>query len=142
MVRTPGLSLSTAFPDLFRNWNEWFNEPAWPERSLTVPAVNITETDKAYSLSVAAPGLKREEFNVDVDGNTLTISAEQQESHEEKETNYNRCEYNYSSFSRSFVLPDDVKQDAIEAAYMDGVLQVTIPKKEVVQKPAAKVAVK
>lgn len=137
-----GLMLSRAFNDFLRPWNEWFTDSAWPERALTVPAVNITETDKSYNLSVAAPGMKKEDFNIDVQGNIISISAAKEESTEAKEKNYSRQEYNYSSFCRSFTLPDEVKQDAIEAEYKDGVLNLRLPKTEAAQKASKKIAIK
>jgi HSP20 family protein len=136
-----GLALSNGFNEFLRPWSDWFNEPAW-ERALSMPAVNISETDKSYNLSVAAPGLKKEDFNVAVDGNILTISSEKEKSTEDKGEDYSRREYNYSSFSRSFTLPEEVKQDAIEAEYKNGELLLTLPKREAEKKATTKVAIK
>lgn len=142
MARTnTGLSLGNAFNDFFSPWNDWFGTlPA--SRALTVPAVNINESGKAFTLSVAAPGLRKDDFHVDVQGNILTISAEQESSSEEKDDNYSRQEYNFSSFSRSFTLPESVKADAIEAEYKHGVLELTLPKREEDQQRSTKVDVK
>jgi HSP20 family protein len=71
-------------------------------------------------VSLAAPGMKKEDFKIDVDGNMLTISSEKEETKEEKEKKFTRKEYNYSSFSRSFTLPDEVNKEKIDAKYEDG----------------------
>jgi HSP20 family protein len=123
---------TTSFPsfvnDFFKPWNDWFENGF--EKTLSVPAVNITEADKQYNVSVAAPGMKKNDFKIDLDGDILTISAEKEETKEEKDKRYNRREYNYSSFSRSFTLPKEIKRDKIEAKYEDGVLNVVLPKNE------------
>ena len=118
------------FDEFFKPWNEWFGNGGLAARTVTIPAVNIVENKDDYKISVAAPGLKKTDFNIDVDGNTLTISSEKEESKEEKDARHTRKEYSYSSFSRSFTLPETVKQDNIEAVYEEGVLKVTLPKKE------------
>lgn len=125
-----------AFPafldEFFKPWNEWFNGG----RALTVPAVNITETREDYKVSVAAPGLKKGDFSILIDGNVLSISCEKEENKEEKDEKHTRKEYNYSSFSRSFTLPDEVNKEKIDAYYEDGVLKLTIPKKDEVKRTA------
>jgi HSP20 family protein len=80
--------------------------------------------------------LKKSEFNIDVESNMLTVSCEKEESKDEKNERYNRKEYNYSSFSRSFTLPEEVVKDKIEATYEDGVLHITLPKTEQAKKTA------
>jgi HSP20 family protein len=104
---------------------------------MTMPAVNIVENKEDYMVSLAVPGMKKDDFNIDVEGNMLTISSEKEESKEEKEDKYTRKEYNYSSFSRSFTLPDEVNKEKIEAKYEDGVLKLMLPKKEEAKKLAA-----
>ena len=128
-------SFPSVFEDFFKPWNEWFNGGVFG-KSLTVPAVNITENKEDYKLSVAAPGLKKDDFKIDVEGNMLTISREKEARKEEKDERYTRKEYSYSSFSRSFALPEEVNQEKIEAKYQDGVLKVTLPKKDDVKKLA------
>ncbi|HVW99165.1 MAG TPA: Hsp20/alpha crystallin family protein, partial [Candidatus Babeliaceae bacterium] len=96
-----------------------------------------TESKDDYQLSLAVPGMKKDDFNIDVNGSMITISSEKEESKEEKEKNYNRKEYNYSSFSRSFPLPDEVNKEKIDARYEDGVLKITLPKKEEAKKVVA-----
>ena len=127
--------LPSLFEDFFRPWNEMMDLPAWG-RTMNVPAVNIEDTADAYKLSLAVPGLKKSDFNIDVEGDMITISSEKEESKEEKDSRYTRKEYSYSSFSRSFTLPEEVNQEKIEANYQDGVLHVTLPKKEEAKKLA------
>ena len=129
--------MPSAFDDFFKPWNEWFDGGSW-SRTLKVPAVNITEHQGEYIVSLAAPGLKKEDFKIDVDGNMLTISSEKEENKEEKDERFTRKEYNYSSFSRSFNLPEEINQEKIDARYADGVLKVTLPCKDGTKKPSAK----
>ncbi|MCS6820030.1 MAG: Hsp20/alpha crystallin family protein [Chitinophagales bacterium] len=96
----------------------------------TMPAANIAETDKEYSIELAVPGFKKEEFKIKVDKDVLTISAESESETKEEKKEYTRREYNYSSFSRSFRLPDNVKDDAIKARYENGILKLSLPKTE------------
>jgi len=132
------------FNDFFKPWNEWFdNGGSLLGRAMNVPAVNITEEKDEYRVSLAAPGLKKDDFKLDVDGNILTISSEKEESKEEKDKRFTRKEYSYSSFSRSFTLPEEINREKIEAKYEDGVLKISLPRKEEAKKPAAKhIAVK
>lgn len=134
LTRTGDL-FPSLFDDFFKPWNEIFgNGGSLVPRALTVPAVNITDEKDEYKVSLAAPGLKKDDFRIDVEGNLLTISCEKEEKKEEKEKRHTRREYNYTSFSRSFTLPEDVKQDKIEAHYTDGVLHLSLPKKEEAKK--------
>lgn len=127
----------SVFEDFFKPWNEWLGNGGRWGRELNIPAVNVTENDNEYTLSVAAPGLKKSDFNIDVEGNMLTISTEKEESKEEKDAMYTRKEYNYSSFSRSFTLPEEVNKERVEAKYEEGVLKLTLPKKEEAKKMLA-----
>lgn len=122
--------LPSMFDDFFGPWNEWFDNNGLSSRALTVPAVNITEDKDCYKAELAAPGMNKDDFRLDVEGNILTISAEKEENKEEKDKKFTRKEYNYTSFSRSFTLPNEVKKEAIEAKYNNGVLQVILPKKD------------
>ncbi|MFN9710895.1 MAG: Hsp20/alpha crystallin family protein [Bacteroidota bacterium] len=119
-------TLPTLFDDFFKPWREWF-DAGW-ERVATVPAVNVTEDAGAYKISIAAPGLKKDDFKVNVEGNLITISAEKKEQKEEREEKYTRKEYNYTSFSRTFTLPENIKTDKIEAHYENGELTLALPK--------------
>ena len=131
------------FDDFFKPWNEWFDNGGLLGRAMNVPAVNITEQKDEYLVSLAAPGLKRDDFKLDVYGNMLTISSEKEENKEEKDKRFTRKEYSYSSFSRSFTLPEEINKEKIEAKYEEGVLKISLPRKEEAKKPAAKhIAVK
>ncbi|MBL7729218.1 MAG: Hsp20/alpha crystallin family protein, partial [Dinghuibacter sp.] len=125
------------FDDFFKPWNEWFDGEGnqW-KRMLTVPAVNIAENHNNYEVSLAVPGMKKDDFKIDVEGNMLTISSEKEESKEEKEKEYSRKEYSYASFSRSFTIPEMADSAKIEARYENGVLHLVIPKKEEAKKVA------
>ena len=105
----------------------------------SIPAVNIKETNENFVVEMAAPGMEKKDFKIELDGHTLTISSEKQDTHEEKEgESYNRKEFSYQSFYRTFHLPKDVVDaDKIKAKYENGLLQLEIPKKEEAkQKPA------
>lgn len=97
----------------------------------SMPAVNIVENDDAFEIEVAAPGLEKKDFKVTVDKGVLTISAEKETRKEEKENNYTRKEFNYSSFSRSFALPDTVSDEDIKGNYQNGVLKLSVKKKAI-----------
>jgi HSP20 family protein len=116
--------------DFFKPWNEWFDNAGFLAKTLKMPAVNITETKDHYQVSLAAPGLKKDDFKIDVEGNMLSISCEKEDSKEETEKKYTRREYSYRSFSRSFQLPEEVNLEKIDARYEDGVLHINLPRKE------------
>lgn len=130
--------LPTVFEEFFKPWNELFdNGSSFFGRIMTVPAVNILENKDGYKVSLAVPGMKKEDFNIDVEGNMITISCEREEDKEEKDEQFTRKEYNYSSFSRSFTLPEGVNNEKIEAKYEEGVLKLMLPKREETKKLAA-----
>jgi len=107
------------------------------------PAVNVSEDEKEYSIEVAAPGLSRKDFNLEIENDVLTISSEHKESKEENKTNFLRREFNYQSFKRSFQLPDTIDQEQIRATHEDGILKLTLPKKEeLVQKAYRQIEIK
>lgn len=131
------------FNEFFKPWNEWFENDRFFGRTLNVPAVNITEEKNEYLVALAAPGMKKEDFHIDMEGNMLTISSEKEETKEEKDKKFTRKEYSFSSFSRSFTLPDEVDKQKIEAKYEEGILKISLPFNEEVKKPTAKqIAVK
>lgn len=126
---TKRTGLPSVFDDFFRPWKDWASD-FYGVHALTVPAVNVTEDKDSYRLSMAAPGLKKSDFKIELEGALLTISAESESRKEEKDEKYSRQEYNYNSFSRSFHLPEGVSKEGIEAQYDDGVLKVRLPKNE------------
>ena len=107
------------------NMNEF-----WPTNGsrMNVPAVNVSETEMAFELDMAVPGKSKEDFDIVVENDTLSISSESETSSETEEKNFTRKEFNFNSFKRSFRLPENTKGDKIDAKYSDGVLHVIIPK--------------
>ncbi len=117
----------------------------WRARGGTMPSVNVAETNDEFLIEVAAPGMKRDNFKVELDTNVLTISYEVEEKHEEKDEklNFTRREFNYQSFQRSFSIPESkVDAEKISARYTDGILYLTLPKREEARmKPARQIAI-
>lgn len=118
-------------------WDELFGRDSYntglseDRTAFSVPAVNVMENNDNYQIEVAAPGLEKKDFNIDLDNNLLTISSEKEyKQEEENDGRYTRREFGYASFKRSFTLPDSVDADKIKAKYNEGVLHITIPKKE------------
>lgn len=103
-----------------------------------LPAANIKENDNEYLIELAAPGLSKKDFHLNIENDNLIISAEKEEEKKNEEENYTRREYNYQSFSRSFNLPLTVQSDKIEAKYEDGILRLRLPKKEEAKKQQAR----
>ena len=118
-----GSLLSDFFDD-----DAFFNSPLG-RRSM--PSVNIKETDKSYELEMAAPGYGKQDFNISIEDNMLTVSAEKKQEKEKTEEHYTRREFGYESFSRSFNLPANTNEDDIKARYEDGILRLSINKKGV-----------
>ena len=127
--------------------DDWFDSSLsnWKATGSTLPAVNVRETNDDFQIEVAAPGMKRSDFKVELDNNVLTISSQREDNREEKKEdgNYTRMEFSYQSFQRSFTLPNDkVESEKIGARYVDGILHVTIPKKDEAKvKPAKQIAI-
>jgi len=96
----------------------------------TFPAANIKENENEFQIELAIPGKKKEDFTIDVKENLLTISSETKTTKEEPEKNFTRKEFNYESFKRSFKLPVISDPENISATYLDGILKISIPKKE------------
>jgi HSP20 family protein len=125
----PGLNL---FDDFFSrdlwNWNLNNNSST----NTTIPLVNVKETNENFEVEMAAPGMNKEDFKVQLDGNLLTITSEKNQENETKDgERYSRREFSYQSFQRSFQLPKEVVDaDKIEAKYESGVLKLVIPKNE------------
>lgn len=126
------------FSDIFDD--EWHNRPAMNYSRFSVPAVNILETDDEFKIEVAAPGMKKEDFKIEIDKSMLTISTEKEEKNEKTDDKecYTCKEFNYQSFRRSFTVPEEkVNSEQIKAKYEDGILRVSLPKREEIKpKPA------
>ena len=119
-------------PVTFRSLvDQFFND----ERFLSgggpfLPGVDILETEKAFEIHLAAPGMKKDDFRLDLDNQLLTISGERKNKREEKSPKFHQIETNYGSFKRTFSLPESVVASKIEASYTDGILKVILPKDE------------
>jgi len=125
---TPSRSVDTWTNNLFESlFNDSFISDRFTSR---VPAVNIAETSEAYQIELAAPGLEKGDFKINVDKDVLTISAEKKSESVDENKKYSKREYSYTSFTRSFTLPDSIDHNKIDANYKDGVLAVTVGKKE------------
>ncbi len=123
--------LSTAIADQF---NTFFNDDFFRNEPVSArPLVNIAETDTSFGIELAAPGLSKEDFHIDLDKNLLTISADKKVESTDEGSNYSKREFNYFSFKRSFTVPETVDVKAIKGSYENGVLHVTLPKKAEVQ---------
>jgi HSP20 family protein len=138
---------NSLFPSVNTFYDDFFSKDIfdWTDKNFSslgssLPSVNLKETDKKIEVELAAPGLKKEDFKVEIDNNILTISSEKKEEKEEtrKKDNYYRKEFNYQSFCRSFSLPDYADENNINANYKDGILHVEISKKEGSPKPVTK----
>jgi HSP20 family protein len=106
-----------------------------------IPSVNVSEDEKKFEIEFAAPGMRKADFKVSVENGVLTVSAERKEEKEEKKKNYTRQEYSFNSFSRSFNLPENAKDDDIKANYEDGMLRLYIAKKALHVSKAKEIAI-
>ncbi|QEC74702.1 Hsp20/alpha crystallin family protein [Mucilaginibacter ginsenosidivorax] len=121
-------TLMPGFNDVF---DSIFNDTFFSDRMVArVPAVNISESENNYHVELAAPGLKKEDFKLNLERNQLTISVEQSADHQDNQKNYSKREYSYSSFMRSFTLPESADHANIEASYIEGILRIDIAKRE------------
>ena len=137
-------SLPSLFDNfLSRDMMDWTSSN-FSSTNTTLPAVNVKETENEYEIEVAAPGMKKEDIKVNLDHNVLTITSEKKEEKKEKEKGkYTRREFSYQSFTRTFTVPErEVDGDNISAKYCDGILCVTLPKREEVKpKPAREIKI-
>ncbi len=124
--------LPMLFDDFFNRDSFNWGENNFSGTNTTIPAVNIKETPENYKVEVAAPGMSKDDFKIELEGNLLTISSEKTEKQDKEEEKFSRREFSYQSFQRSFTLQKEVMDiDNIQAKYSDGMLQLLIPKKEV-----------
>ena len=107
-----------------------------------IPAVNIAETENEFQVELAVPGLKKEDFKINLDKNILTVSSEKKTENVEEGKKFSKREYSYNSFSRSFTLPESADHSKIEADYTDGILTLTIAKKEEAKFQSREIAIK
>jgi HSP20 family protein len=128
------------FNDVF---DTFFNDSFLSDRLVSrVPAVNIAETENEFHVELAAPGLSKEDFKINLDKNVLTISAEKKTENTVEQKKYSKREYSYNSFVRSFTLPESADQSKIEAEYVDGILKLNVAKKEEAKVQTREIAVK
>ena len=117
-----------------QNWlptffNDFFDNDWMMKTNATAPAINVVESDKDYKVEVAAPGMKKEDFNIHLgENNELVITMEQKNENKEEHKKYLRREFAYSKFQKSFILPDDVEKEKISASVNDGILTIELPK--------------
>lgn len=144
----PARTLNNLVDQLFQdNLNRFFNDELWGfsgvDHQVNVP-VNLRETDTSYEMSIVAPGLRKEDFKLNVTNDLLTISYEQKEeqNEENKERGWLRKEYKMQSFSRSFNLDDSVDVNKVSASYDNGILHLSLPKKENARKITKTIEVK
>ena len=124
----PMMRTNSWIPTVF---NDLFDTEFMPKCNATAPAINVKESDKAYTVELAAPGMKKEDFNVHInDEGNLVVKLESKQEHKEgdKNTRYLRREFSYSKYEQTLILPDDVKKDGISAKVENGVLTVELPK--------------
>lgn len=139
--RTSRLPMWSVFDELFNReipsvFSQNFNT------GISLPMVNIKETSDAYFVEMAVPGLKKSDFQIDLDNQILSISTEIEEDSEHTEANYTRREFGYASFKRSFTLPETVDDVKIKAKYDEGILSIKLPKKEEAkQKPVKSIKI-
>lgn len=137
------MSTRTSWPSLL---NDWLNDSLLSDfnrpDSRYLPAVNIVEGKEDYKIELAAPGMRKEDFKVNLENHVLTISSEKETKNESEEENVLRREFSYNSFTRSFTLPETVDGEKIKANYKDGVLSILVPKKEEAKvKPAIEIKI-
>ena len=128
------------FSDVF---DSFFNDSFVNDRLVSkVPAVNIAETENDFHIEMAVPGLKKEDFKINLDKNVLSVSAEKKEEATNEGKRYSKREYAYNSFVRSFTLPETADHGKIDAEYTDGILKLTVAKKEEAKIQSREIAVK
>lgn len=126
IIKRSNLVFPSLMDEIFKP--DWFG--GMENFGANLPAVNIKENEKDYELELSVPGMKKDDFNVEVDNNIMTISAEVKTESDVSEENYTRKEFSHSSFKRSFTLPETIDEDKIEASYVDGILKFRLPKKD------------
>ena len=126
----PVMRSNSWIPSVF---NDLFDTDFMPKANCTAPAINVKENDKAYTVELAAPGMKKEDFNVHIndEGNLVVkMESKTEKKDEDKNTRYLRREFSYSKFEQTLILPDDVDKNKISAKVENGVLTVELPKQE------------
>lgn len=136
----------------FPTWSSWIDEvlnrdlpPVFTSNfntGMSLLKVTIRETKNAYFVEMAVPGLKKSDFQINLDNQVVSISTEIEEQNEQQDESYTRREFGYSSFKRSFSLPETVNENSIKAEYNNGILSILLPmKEEAIQKPARSIKI-
>jgi HSP20 family protein len=112
------------FPRLFDLDDDFFGN------GMSTPPANVTESEKEYNVELSVPGMNREDLKIDVDAGVLSVSSEKEEERKSEEKDYHRKEFSYSSFKRTFTLPENANEENIKAKYENGMLKISIPKSE------------
>jgi HSP20 family protein len=144
LVMLPMLRRGTAFPGMVDEFfgKDFLSNFFDTQTGVSMPSVNIIEGKDDFRIEVAAPGLEKKDFKINLENNVLTISSEKEVKNEQTDDKYMRREFSYSSFQRSFALPNTVDAEKINANYKDGVLNLVIPKKEEAkEKPARSIKI-
>ena len=137
-IMLPIMNRNQWLPTVF---NDFFNTDYMPKASCTAPAINVTESDKDYTVELAAPGLKKEDFKVNIndDGNlVIKMEQKQEQKEEDKSRHYLRREFSYSKYEQTLILPDDVEKEQISAKVDNGMLTIDLPKTAAAQKKPAR----
>ncbi len=133
-------TVSPRFVDVFDTlFNDQFLNPAAVQK---LPAVNVAEYEQGFDIELSVPGFKKEDFKINLDKNLLTVSAEIKQEEGVEGKTYSKKEFGSNSFSRTFTLPESVDQNNIEATYINGILTLTVAKKEEAKVQAREIAVK
>jgi len=136
LIKRQNPVFTSLIDDLFINQD-------WNHISATLPAANIIEADDHFNIELAAPGKKKSDFTIKLDEGVLTISSETETKSTEKDDNFTRKEFGYSSFKRSFNIPETISDDKISASYKEGILTVSLPKKaEALPQPKKLISIK
>jgi HSP20 family protein len=127
-------SMPSILSDFFNNdrLERMFDYDLLPSANMfnRIPAANIKDNGKEYKIELAVPGMKKNDFDINLENDTLTISAEKKDVKEDENENYTRREYSYNAFRRTFRIPDLVSPENVKARYENGVLEISLPKKE------------
>ncbi len=139
----PVIRRNSLFPSIV---DEFFGKdiPGWMdlETGISSPSVNIIEGKEDFRIEVAAPGLEKEDFRINLQNNVLTISSEKENAKEEKDEKFMRREFSYMQFSRAFSLPSSADSEHVNATYKNGVLSIAVPKREEAkEKPRREIAI-
>lgn len=141
---TRALETGRIFPPVFSDLFDSFfgNELMTGEMTNWVPSVNISETNNDFKIDVAVPGLTKEDFKIEIDNDVLSITGERKEETKDENTRYTRREFSYGAFKRSFNLPETAEGEGINAHFENGILAITIPKKdEAKRKPTKEIKI-